>query len=300
MGGEVSRAAAVPAVKVTEPDGETADDAATGRTDAARPAAPAGPEVEQAPGAEPEVAGDVAETGDGSTAAGDGSRADEEAPHEEAPDEKASDEEAPDGQPSDDTTGSGLPARPEGRRDLRTAMFPHVGRWSRGYDVAEVDDFFAAARRAYEGPLDETLSGGDVRGAAFDLVRGGYDPGAVDAALDRLEGAFVRRQRAAFVIDHSQQEWMSAVAERATTLYSRLVRPAGQRFAPPSSGSGYAAADVDELLDRLVSYFDHGAALTAAEVRAGSFGSARGARAYAEGPVDAFLDRVVEILLAVE
>lgn len=182
----------------------------------------------------------------------------------------------------------------------KTAMFPHVGRLSKGYDPDQVDEFFARARMAYEGPVTESMSGSDVRAVAFDLVRGGYLTGAVDGAMDRLEGAFVRRERAAVVRRSSQQEWMANVADRATTLYPRLVRPRGTRFAPPAHGRGYAADDVDAVLDRLVAYFDKGAGLTSSELRAVTFRAARGDRAYAEGPVDAFLDRAVEVLLAVE
>lgn len=195
--------------------------------------------------------------------------------------------------PSDPPADASSPKHP-------SATFPHVGRWSRGYEPAQVDEFFAKARVAYEGPVEAAMRGADVRAAAFDLVHGGYSVAAVDGALDRLEGAFVRRERAAYVGHKSQQEWMAAVAERATTLYPRLVRPRGERFAPPARGRGYAVEDVDDLLDRLVAYFDTGAPLTSGELRGAAFRSARGARAYAEGPVDAFLDRAVEVLLAVE
>ena len=34
-----------------------------------------------------------------------------------------------------------------------------------------------------------------VRTIAFDVVRGGYQPDAVDSALDRLEAAFLQRRR---------------------------------------------------------------------------------------------------------
>lgn len=192
------------------------------------------------------------------------------------------------------------PAAPHASRDRHTAMFPHVARLAKGYDPNQVDEFFAKARIAYEGPISDSLRGSDIRGVAFDLIRGGYQPSAVDGALDRLEGAFVRRERAAFVRRSSQNEWMAAVADRATTLYPRLVRPRGERFAPPAHGRGYAAEEVDALLDRLVAYFDTGAPITSAELRAAQFRSARGEKAYAEGAVDAFLDRAVEVLLAVE
>jgi DivIVA domain-containing protein len=178
--------------------------------------------------------------------------------------------------------------------------FPRSKRWSSGYDVDQVDEFFAEARAAYESDADSGMSAADVRAAAFDLVRHGYDPAHVDAALDRLEGAFVKRARARSIRTEGQGVWMDEVAKRATTLYGRLVRPAGERFAPPERGRGYSAEAVDALLDRLVDYFDSGAELSAAEVRSATFPSASGDRAYAEGPVDAFLDRAVDVLLAVE
>jgi DivIVA domain-containing protein len=59
-------------------------------------------------------------------------------------------------------------------------------------------------------------------------------------------------------------------------------------------------AEVDALCDRLVAYFDTNAPLTAQEVRSAVFTRRKGARAYAEGPVDAFLERAVDVLLAAE
>lgn len=180
-------------------------------------------------------------------------------------------------------------------------LFPVAGRMSTGYHREQVDEFFARARRAYEARAEgEDLSAAEVRDAAFDLVRSGYATGAVDAALDRLEAALVQRRRETFIAAHGQQAWMDRIAERATTLYPRLVRPAGERFAPPERGSGYDRAAVDDLMDRLIAYFDADGDLTAAEVRAITFPTARRAQAYAEGVVDAYLDRVVEVLLAVE
>lgn len=150
--------------------------------------------------------------------------------------------------------------------------------------------------RPSTGPLDAAA----VRVAAFDLVRHGYSPAAVDSALDRLEAAFVAADRADFIAENGQSAWMTGVVERATTLYERLTRPPGDRFAPPQHGRGYDAAQVDALLDRLVAYFDEGTPIQAAQVRSTTFDSAPRSRSYAEGPVDAYLDRVVDVLLAVE
>ncbi len=182
-----------------------------------------------------------------------------------------------------------------------TAMFRTASRLRSGYDPDQVDEFFTHARQVYEGELREPLSGADVRRAAFDLVRGGYVTTSVDAALDRLERAFVVRQRQEFVAAHGQQAWMEHLAAQARTLYGRLSRPDGERFAPPARGEqGYDADDVDALCHRLVDYFDHGQSLTSDEIRTATFRRRKGRDAYAEAPVDAFCDRAIEVLLGVE
>src|SRR5690606_31753596 len=193
--------------------------------------------------------------------------------------------------------------RPQGRGGgAMSTMFPVVGRMSTGYEREQVEEFFTRARQAYEAGTvgEDGLTETDVRTVAFDLVRAGYATGAVDSALDRLEAAIVQRRRDAFIARHGQQAWMDRIAERATTLYPRLVRPAGERFASPESGRGYDKDAVDDLMDRLIAYFDADGDLSAAELRTVTFPSARGDKAYAEGVVDAYLDRAVEVLLAVE
>ncbi|PZR55375.1 cell division protein DivIVA [Xylanimonas oleitrophica] len=184
---------------------------------------------------------------------------------------------------------------------MSDALFGTVSVLRTGYDKDEVDEFFDHARQAYEGRTDEELTGADIQTATFDLVRGGYDTHEVDAALDRLEAAFIARRRAEFVSAHGHDAWMGALAERARTLYGRLGRPDGEKFAPAGRGEqAYDKDDVDALCDRLVGYFDRQEPLTAAEVRSATFGRARGAEGYAEGPVDAFFARAVEVLLGVE
>lgn len=180
------------------------------------------------------------------------------------------------------------------------AMFPHVGRMSRGYEPDQVDLFFARARTAYDGPLDDALHAEEVRNASFDLVRGGYTPGVVDGALDRLEAAFFRRERAAFVALNGMSEWKARTERLTHTLQPRAARPAGLRFASPEHGQGYRAADVDALIDRLAAFFEGNGTFASEDIRSANFRSARGHAAYAEGPVDAYLDRALQVLLAVE
>jgi len=182
-----------------------------------------------------------------------------------------------------------------------SALFSTVSAMRTGYDRDEVEEFFDHARQAYEGRTAEPLTHADIQVSTFDLVRGGYDTHEVDAALDRLEAAFIARQRAEYVAAHGQEAWMAALADRARTMYGRLGRPDGEKFAPAERGEqGYDPDDVDALCDRLVAYFDRQEPLTSAEIRSATFGRAKGSDGYAEGPVDRFFARAIEVLLGVE
>lgn len=178
-------------------------------------------------------------------------------------------------------------------------MFPRAGRLRRGYRRDQVDRYFERAHELYDSGDAEQMSAQSVRDAAFDIARGGYRPEAVDSALDRLEAAFLQRRRSDFVAEHGRQAWMDQVAEHATTLYPRLLRPRGERFRP-AKGRGYSRAEVDALMDRVSAYFDSSAALSSAEVRSAAFTSAKRRKAYDEASVDRYLGRVVEVLLSVE
>lgn len=179
--------------------------------------------------------------------------------------------------------------------------FPKVNVLTRGYDPQPVQEFFKKAREAYEGGVpSEVFSAEDVRRAAFPLKRGGYNTAAVDSALNRLESAFVQRDRADFTAVHGEAEWFGQVTQRATALYPRLLRPAGDRFAHPEGrGKGYDCQQVDELLDRVTAYFDEHQQLEVADVRFALFDSASGTKAYDEAQVDTYLAAVVNVLLSV-
>ena len=171
-------------------------------------------------------------------------------------------------------------------------MFPRAGLFRQGYRREQVEGYFATAHEIYDaGELDEMDSEG-VRTVAFDIVRGGYKPAAVDAA-------FLQRRRADFVAERGRKAWMEEVAQLATTLYPRLLRPHGSRFASAHK-HGYSKVEVDRLMDRVASYFDAATALSSIEVRTATFSAARKDAAYDERSVDRYLARVVEVLLSVE
>lgn len=181
----------------------------------------------------------------------------------------------------------------------KNGLFPRVSVFKLGYEREDVEEFFDYARAAYEDPSgSRELDPFDVRRASFDLSHGGYAPAAVDAALDRLEVAFAMRGREQFVKSYGQDAWMRDLADKAQTLYPRLRRPVGERFAHPGAlSAGYDAADVDALLDRLITFFDRGEPVTPDEIRNMTFGRRHGKKAYEERVVDAYLARAVDILL---
>ncbi|WP_067781306.1 DivIVA domain-containing protein [Actinomyces vulturis] len=178
-------------------------------------------------------------------------------------------------------------------------IFPRTRMRRPGYRPDQVDEYFHDAHELYEGGSAAALDAERVRSTAFDIVRGGYDPAAVDQALDRLEKAFVKRRRQEFIDEHGRSAWMEQVAQLATTLYERLLRPETLRFAP-ARRNGYKCAEVDAFMDRIANYFDSSEPLTSREVRDVTFSRAHGDKAYDEASVDRYLARVVEVLMSVE
>lgn len=186
--------------------------------------------------------------------------------------------------------------------------FERVGRLHSGYDCKQVDEFLRAAKEAYahfSGQVqiqdndNEAIDESTVRGVSFTWNRNGYKPFQVDAALDRLEAAFIQRRRASVMYSKGEQAWLEQTYTAATSLYPRLQRPAGQRFADAQK-RGYLKEDVDAFLEQVAHYFDGQANLSSKEVRRQNFRPALGEKAYDESVVDVYLDRVVSVLMAVE
>lgn len=181
--------------------------------------------------------------------------------------------------------------------------FPRMSGWKNGYDPVQVDSFFKRARESFEreSPQPGDLDARAVRTVGFDLTRKGYHVGVVDAALDRLEDAFAKRARDRLVERSGQDSWVQELTRAAASLRGRLTRPAGERFNHPEKGIiGYDIAEVDELCDRINGYFTQGQAMSVDEVRRVLFRVRKGDRAYDEDQVDAFIDRVVEVMASVD
>lgn len=184
----------------------------------------------------------------------------------------------------------------------RPAAFPPAPRRERGYERAAVDAFLERARRQFEGEDDEeggmALDAAAVRTVAFPLVRGGYAIAAVDAALTRIEDAFAARERESAVGAEGAQAWVDRARGEAQVILDRLTRPRGRRFARTGwLGFGYRIDEVDIVSERLAGYFEQGRAVTVEQVRGVAFRMQR--RGYREEQVDAVLDAVIDVMLAV-
>jgi DivIVA domain-containing protein len=171
--------------------------------------------------------------------------------------------------------------------------FPNAKPNKLGYLQSEVDSFVAQAREAYNNHEDGQSLG--IREREFTLVKGGYSVSAVDVAMDRLEDSFSARAMALQLSRAGAESLHERANEIRLLLVGRLERPIGKRF--DSTGlilRGYSRKQVDAFLVDVSSHIDTRTALSLDEVRKVIFTPKRGG--YAENQVDAFIDRVIELL----
>jgi DivIVA domain-containing protein len=184
------------------------------------------------------------------------------------------------------------------------ASFERVQRGEYGYNAKQVDQFLQRARVSLETPeaAAEAISSADVRAVSFDPVKGGYSAAVVDAALDRLEDAFARRERDELIAASGEEAWLREIGNLSGILRGRLHRPDGDRFRRPARKKvrSYNTDDVDRLCRELIAYLEQDKPLSVDSVRRAAFRPAVGPDGYEEAQVDAFLDRVVELMAAID
>lgn len=185
-----------------------------------------------------------------------------------------------------------------------TSKFKLVGAKEVGYNVKQVDQFLDRAR-AYFLNADVTgaaITSHDVRTASFEPARRGYNAQSVDAAMDRIEDEFVLRERELLIKAEGEQAWMMKIGKTASVLRSRLHRPDGERFRRPSRKGvqSYSIADVDLLCRELLTYIEDNGELSVDVVRRAIFSPVKGRNGYEESQVDAFLDRMVELMASID
>ena len=91
---------------------------------------------------------------------------------------------------------------------------------------------------------------------------------------------------------------MGQTKETAQVVLDRLSRPRGHRFDRVNAlRYGYRIDEVDLVADKISRYLETGDSVTVEQVRTVAFRMQRGG--YRETQVDAVLDAVVEVMLAV-
>lgn len=180
-----------------------------------------------------------------------------------------------------------------------TAPFPVTSGRAKGYDRDAVNAFLEHARVAYEdGTLDPGFTSAAVREWSFPLTRRGYAVGAVDAALGRIEDAFAARERSDGIASAGVDAWVAAARGNAQEILDRLRRRPRHKFRRTGMMRfGYRVDEVDMVADKLAGYFESGEAVSVEQVRQIAFRMQR--RGYEESQVDAVLDAVVDVMLAV-
>lgn len=178
-------------------------------------------------------------------------------------------------------------------------LFTLLDAQEHGYDRGEVDRFMARAREAYDSGRGMPLA--EIREASFSMGAGGYSPAEVDAALDRLEDAFASAERDRYIEQYGEDAWYEQLFQRAQPLRRRMERADKQRFREPPNASalGYRKDEVDNICRQLEQYLDGENPMSVDEIRTITFVTASGSNAYDEAQVDAFLDRVTEIMASV-
>lgn len=173
--------------------------------------------------------------------------------------------------------------------------FPKESAKQFGYNPEQVDSFVELARRQFNDASLGLVTADQVRNTEFDLVAGGYIIGAVDTALDRLEDSFASREIAHQKITRGDAALADRLARVVEIVKGRTDRPKGKKF--KSTGlllRGYSRKQVDALCDQIALHVGSGTKLPLNVVRRSTFKTKRGG--YVESQVDAFIDRVVEIL----
>lgn len=177
-------------------------------------------------------------------------------------------------------------------------LFPVQSGRAKGYDRDAVDTFLQRARDSFESTEEDAMTSAEVREAAFPLVRHGYAVPAVDAALGRIEDAFAAREREQALVSDGTSVWLEQTRDEAQIILDRLSRPKGALFDRVSwMRYGYRVDEVELVSAKLAAYFSSGAPVSPDQVRSVAFRMQRGG--YREAQVDAVLDAVVEVMLAV-
>jgi|GEM_PF-470065 len=197
-----------------------------------------------------------------------------------------------------------------------------VGKHKMGYNPQKVDEFLEHAHELYDSP-EPRLTQEEIQSASFDFVKNGYSVAEVDAALTRLESAVVDKRTQWDVQHYGRVAWRARTDTLARSLHDRAARPHGERFSDglPNKPS-YDRAQVDHMIDCVIAQIadqlgkTSGIAVedapepkrrrkdpevwTLSDVANIVFTQRTGHRGYDERQVDAYINRMLQVLARIE
>ena len=169
------------------------------------------------------------------------------------------------------------------------------GKRKLGYNISQVDEFLDLAKQQYNNPSRELVSSLDVRTIRFKLVKNGYSISVVDSALEKLEDTFAASEFTKDIMNQGYFEFCEDQDNLRKELVARCNRAKHKKFSTRKfPNKGYSIKQVDKLCSQLGKSLEDKADFSVREVRLTTFKSKRGG--YAEYQVDAFLEKVVEVL----
>ena len=175
------------------------------------------------------------------------------------------------------------------------STFPTVGKKKLGYDKAEVDAFISLARDQYARPDSRVINWKTLVSTGFQLVKDGYDPIAVDKAIEKLEDTFAERDVKSPTFQFPVVNKSEELIKLRNLLASRITRPKRKKFERVGVlGLGYSLRGVDAVIAQVGEYLEDQVSLDLAELRGLKFKVVRGG--YVESQVDAYIDRLVELM----
>jgi DivIVA domain-containing protein len=173
--------------------------------------------------------------------------------------------------------------------------FNRSGKGKRGYEPEQVNQFLSFAKEQFSNPFSALLTAEAVRATRFKLVKNGYSISAVDAAMEKLEDVFAERELEQTVKVIGVERFISFFDEVKILLTNRLAKRSGRRFKRRGFPyKGYNRKQVDKFCSIVATHLSQSTELTVKEVRLIAFKTQRGG--YAEYQVDAFIEKVVEVL----
>lgn len=177
-----------------------------------------------------------------------------------------------------------------------------------GYNIAQVDEFLTHIPDLST-HTQPSLTEHDVQVIAFDLEKGGYSIRDVDRLLLETQPRIVDAHTQ-WVFDHNETpQWVQETYQLASTVQPRAELDKTHRFTRGSKKEpAYDIRQVDQVVDdawkvisetlhiRTSASLKNAENITAKKVSNALFTQRKAANGYKEEPVDAYLNRIIQIL----